>query len=332
MSTVGTKLGWKDAAAATDPSGKTLEIVEMMDEVNPVLGDIPMVPGNQGSTHMMSVRDGIPDPTFRRLNRGTPVTKATEHAIEFGAAIVEDRGEIDEILVARIKEKEKFRLRQNKGHIQGIGQTLASTLFYGDVEANADRFTGLSAFYSDLAADSGDNVIDAGGNDSDLTSMWLILWNEDTNTGFYPDGGKAGIEHQDKGLEKCFDSDSNPLYKFVDIFRAQMGLAWGDWRQGARIANLDLSALATAGDETDTSANLLKFAIQAKGKIFNTNVGKGYWYARREVKTALDIKARNKPNLQINMATLANGDQVTMLEGYPVHLCDALLPTESRVV
>ena len=260
------------------------------------------------------------------------MTKATEHAIEFGAAIVEDRGEIDEILVARIKEKEKFRLRQNKGHIQGIGQTLASTLFYGDVEANADRFTGLSAFYSDLAADSGDNVIDAGGNDSDLTSMWLILWNEDTNTGFYPDGGKAGIEHQDKGLEKCFDSDSNPLYKFVDIFRAQMGLAWGDWRQGARIANLDLSALATAGDETDTSANLLKFAIQAKGKIFNTNVGKGYWYARREVKTALDIKARNKPNLQINMATLANGDQVTMLEGYPVHLCDALLPTESRVV
>ena len=58
-------------AVATDPERQDPDIAEM-DEVNPVLGDIPMVPGNQGSTHMMSVRDGIPDPTFRRLNRGTP--------------------------------------------------------------------------------------------------------------------------------------------------------------------------------------------------------------------------------------------------------------------
>lgn len=333
MSIVGaSNLTWKDAAAACDPSGKTLEIVEMMDEVNEIMDDMVMVEGNTQTGHMVSIRDGIPAGTFRRINRGTPVEKATEHAVEFSSGMIEGRGEIDEELVKLQKEPEKFRLRQNRAHIQGISQTLASTVFYGDVETNPDRFTGLSAFYSDLSADSGDNVIDAGGNDSDLTSLWLVIWSEDSICGFYPQGSKAGIEHIDKGLEKCFDSDDAVLYKWVDIFKAHMGLVVADWRQAVRVANIDLSDLGTAGDESDTSANLLKYAIQAKNKIWNPSMGRGAWYARREVKTALDIKARNKPNLQINMATLKGGEEVTMLEGFPVRRCDSLLATESRVV
>lgn len=332
MAIVGTNVTWKDIAAGVDPSGKTLEIVEMMDEVNEVMDDMVMVEGNTQTGHMVSIRDGIPEPTFRRINRGTPQTKGTEHAVEFASGVIEDRGEVDELLVKLQKEPERFRLRQNRAHIHGISNTLAETIFYGDVETNPDRFTGLSAFYSDLAADSGENIIDAGGNDSDLTSLWLVVWSEDSICGFVPQNTKAGIEHIDKGLEKCEDGDGNTLYKWVDLFRAHMGLVVADWRQAVRIANIDLSALATAGDETDSSANLLKYATQAKNKLWNPSMGRAAWYARREVKTALDIKAANKPNVQLSIKELKDGTSMTMLEGFPVRRCDALLPTESRVV
>lgn len=331
MATVGTNVTWKDVAAGVDPSGKTLEIVEMMDEVNEIMNDMVMVEGNTQTGHMVSIRDGIPAGTFRRINRGTPEEKATEHAVEFASGIIEGRGAIDELLVKLQKEPERFRIRQNRGHIHGMSQTIADTIFYGDVETYPDRWTGLSAFYSDLSADSGENIIDAGGSEADLTSLWLVIWSDDIMCGFYPQNTMAGIEHEDKGKEKCFDDSDNVLYKFVDVFRAYMGIVVADWRQAVRIANIDLSDLKTAGDDTDVSANLLKMAIQAKNLIWNPSLGRGAWYARREIKTALDIKARNKPNLQINMQTIKSGEQITMLEGFPVRRVDALLATESQV-
>lgn len=332
MAAIGTQVTWKDVAAGVDPSGKTLAIVEMMNERNEIIADIPMKEGNLQTAHMLSIRDGIPEPTLRRINRGTPVTKATEHAVEFSSLIVEDRGEIDELLVKLQKEPEMFRIRQNRAHIHGISNKLVEQVFYGDVETTPEGFTGLSAFYSDLSADSGENIIDAGGNDSDLTSMWLVCWAEDMVGGFYPQNMKGGIEHIDKGLEKCEDSDSNVLYKFVDLFRASMGFYVGDWRQAARIANIDLSALETAGDETDSSANLLKYAIQAKHKLYNPSAGPCFWYARSEIQAALEIKAQNKPNVLLNIGQLTDGTPITKLAGYPVHRCDGLLATESRVV
>lgn len=118
---------------------------------------------------------------------------------------------------------------------------------------------------------------------------------------------------------------------WVDQYKLKVGLAVRDWRFAARIPNIDLSDLATAGDAADTSANLIKLMIKAKNKIPNLLKGRAAWYCREEIKTALEIKALNKGNNQITMGTLENGAPITRFLGIPVYRCDQLAADEAVV-
>lgn len=345
MSTLGTNnLTWLDYAAMVGDNGQTLSIVEMMDAVNDIIGDAAMVEGNTLTGHKVSLRTKIPAGTWRKINRGVGKEVAKEQAIEFTSGVIESRSEVDELLVNIAKNKAEFRLRQAKAFIEGMSQTLASTLIYGDVEVNPERFTGIVPFYSSLSGVSKNQIFDAGGTGSDNTSLWLICWQDDYMCTFFASGlagAKAGIERNDKGLEPVKDSDSNTYYAFVEQFRAHLGFVCADYRSAARIANIDVSDLLTAGDAADASANLLKLAVRAKNQIWNPGAGRCAWYCNRDVKTALDIKALNKSNALISIAQDIRGDGVvkpfvnpgdTMLLGYPVHRVDAILSTEDRVV
>jgi len=248
--------------------------------------------------------------------------------------MIEQIGEVDEELVSIADDGPAFRLSENKPQIEAISQELASTIFYGDQTVNPDRFTGLASYYSQLSGvDSSENVIDAGGAGSDNTSLWLVVWGEDSIHGFFPKNSKAGIEHIDKGMERVDDGSGTgaKYYAWVDQYKAKLGMAVRDWRQAVRIANIDVSDLGTAGDAGDTSANLFKHAIEASNKIWNLNSGRAAWYCNRTVKTGLDIKAFNKSNALVSIETVKDGAPITRLLGLPVRRTDAILNTEAAV-
>lgn len=332
MSTkAGTKMTWLDVAASVDDGGRTLMIAEMMNQVNE-LGGLVMQDANSGQSHKGAIRTGIPAPTRRRLNKGVANSKATQRAVTFESAAYEGRGEIDEELIAIAPNKEDFRLRQNRAHIEGMSQQFATDVFYCDVESTPDGLTGFSAYYNDLSADSGANIVSAGGStNGQQTSLWLIVSSEDAISLFTPDGATAGIQAIDKDREKVFDSDSNPYYAFVDQYKLKAGLAVQDWRQGGRIANIDVTALASVGKETDSSYPLFMAAIELKRKVWNINGGNAGWYGNRTVLAALEKQALNKANGMVTMEHLQNGVTMTRLMGLPFNRVDAIVDTEDVV-
>lgn len=335
MATKGTgKLTLLDHAAAINDDGKILSIVEMLNAVNEIMGDMVTIPGNTELGHKTGIRTGLPSVAWRQINKGVQPSKSSRKAITFTPGMIEQIGEVDEELVALSDDGPAFRLSENKPQIEAISQELASTLFYGDQKVNPDRFTGLANYYSQLSGvDSSENVIDAGGSSSDNTSLWLIVWAQDATHGFFPKNSQAGIMHEDKGKERVDDGEGAgaTYYAWVDQYKVKMGLAVRDWRQTVRIANIDVSDLATADDSSDTSANLFKHAIQATNKIWNLNAGRAAWYCNRTVKTALDIKAFNKSNAIVNIETVKDGAPITRLLGLPVHRVDAIVNTEAAL-
>lgn len=332
MATIGNEqLTWLDHANRIDPDGKTPRIVEMMNKTNLILADMIVVPGNLETGHKTTIRNGIPEPTFRLINKGVKPTKSKTTAITHTAGMLEDRGEVDEELVDLADDGAGFRLSENRPHIEGISQKLAEKLFYGNQEADPEEFTGLSYFYNDPSAASGANMINGGGVGADNTSIWLVGWSDNTIHGFYPKNSKAGIQHDDKGKEPVTDSEGGKYYAYVDQYKAKLGLSVRDWRYAARICNLDVSDLATAGAEGSTAANIINLMIKAKNKMPSLDNAKFAWYCNTEVMTALELLAINKENVMLTMQTLADGKILTSFCGIPIRRCDALINTESAI-
>ena len=348
-----------DHAKRTDPDGKIARIVEMLNRVNHIIDDMVVVEGNTQTGHVTTLRTGLPAIAWRSINVGVQPSKSTTKQIAVTAGILEGMGKVDEELVELAADGAALRLSEVSPFMESFSQTLATTMFYGDVRVNPDRFTGMSAYYSKLNAayqanpdalvnpsttlpDSGRNVFDASvggtygtpGNGTN-TSMWLVVWGEQSIHTFFPKGTRAGIYHEDKG--KWLVDDGRGLgasyWAWIDQYKAKLGLVVRDWRQAVRICNIDVSALATAGDDSDISANLLKNAIQAVNYVQFLGQGKAAWYCNRVVKTYLECKAMNKFNafLKIEEAAQADDHPVTKLMGIPVRRCDALMNTEAAV-
>lgn len=333
MATIGnTNLTLMDHARRLDPNGKIARITEMMNQVNEVLEDLVFVEGNTTTGHKTTLRTGLPTVAWRQINKGIQPSKSQTKQQLFSAGIIEGLGRVDEELVNIANDKAAFRLSENAPFIEAISQTMATTLFYGNVETNPERFTGLSPYYSATTADSGENII-LGGGTTTLTSMWLVVWGEQTIHAFFPKGSKAGIEHSDKGLSLVSDSETpvGQYYAYIDQYKTRLGLCVRDWRYAVRIANLDSVALATAGALSDTSATLIRFMIQALNKVPSLRLGRAAWYCNKEVKTALDIQAYNKSNVNLTLQSLENGQPLTRFMGIPIRRCDSILNTETVV-
>lgn len=335
MATIGnTNLNLMDYARRADPNGKIQRIAEMMNLVNEILDDLVFVEGNTTTGHKTTLRTGLPSVAWRQINKGIQPSKSQTRQQLFTAGIIEGLGRVDEELVNIAVDKAAFRLSENAPFIEAISQLMATTLFYGDVTINPDRFTGLTPYYAlSTGADSAANVIKGGGTGADNTSLWLVVWGENTIHAFFPRATKAGIEHNDKGLQLVSDSETpaGQYYAYIDQYKTRLGLAVRDWRYAVRICNLDVSDLATASDTTDNSANLIKFMIQALNKVPSLRLGRAAWYCNKEVKTALDIKAYNKSNVQLTIEKLEGGAPITRFMGIPIRRCDAILNTESLV-
>jgi hypothetical protein len=329
-----TSLTLMDWAKRVDPNGKIDKITEMMNKVNEVLDDMVVVEGNTTTGHKTTIRTGLPTIAWRQINQGVQPTKSTTKQIEFSCGLLEGLGQVDEELVNIALDKQALRLSENAPNIESIAQTLATTIFYGNTAVNPERFTGLTPYYSaSTGIDAAANVIKAGGIGSDNTSVWLVVWGEQTIHAFFPKGSKAGIEHNDLGKMLVEDGITTgaKFMAWVDQYKAKLGLVVRDWRYAVRICNIDVSDLATAGATTDTSANICRLMIQAMNLIPNLRAGKAAFYCNKEVKTGLDIQVFNKSNAFLSISDIETGHPVTKFMGIPVRRCDAISNAETLV-
>jgi hypothetical protein len=318
-----------DLAKALDPDGNVADIVEILNQTNEVLDDMSWVEGNLLTGNRSVIRTGIPAPTWRKMYGAVPDTKGTTVAVTDTCGMLEAYAKIDKALADLNGNAKAFRLQEDKSHIEGISQEVAQTLFYGNETTEPEAFTGFAPRFSSVStatAESADNVIDHGGTGSDNASIWLVVWGPRTVHGIVPKGSKAGMQVQDLG-EQMIQESGGSWQAYVTHYRFDAGLTVRDWRYVVRIANIDISDLATVAN---TKA-LVTSMIKATEHVPVLGAGRAAFYANRIVRESLRIGILEKIGNNLSWETVA-GKPVMVFDNIPVRRCDALLNTEARVV
>lgn len=317
-----------DLAKVLDPDGSIADIVEILNETNEVLADMTFVEGNLPTGNRTTIRTGIPLPTWRKLYGGVTPNKSTNVQVTDTCGMLEAYGEVDKALADLNGNSMAFRASEDRAHIEGIAETLAGTIFYGNESTQPEAFTGLAPRFSSLTAESGDNIIDAAGTGSDNSSIWLVVWGPRTVHGIIPKGSKAGLQARDLGETTIQNSDGSKFQAYLTHYRQDAGLTVRDWRYVARVANIDISDLQS------TEANqklLITYMIQAIERIPSLGAGRPVFYMNRTVRELLRLGVIAK----IAPATLSfenfAGKQVMTFDGIPVRRVDQLLKTEDQV-
>lgn len=336
MATIGsTVLTLQDWAKRLDPDGKVPSIVEMLSQTNEVLTDMLFKEGNLPTGERVTMRTGLPTVAWRLLNAGVVPSKSTTAQIDEACGMLEAWSEVDKALAELNGNTNAFRLSEATAFIEAMNQEMASTLFYGNSGIDPEEFTGLSPRYSSLSASvpNSANIVSGSGSDSDLTSIWIVVWGAQSIYGIFPKGSKAGLSHEDHGeqtIETVGGSAAGPtrMRAYQDQWIWKCGIALKDWRFVVRIPNIDVSNLVGK----TSAADLTELLIRGLHRIHNLRMGKAAIYMNRSVFQCLDIQRRDDVMAGGGLS-YANVDGVLQpsFRNIPIRICDALLNSETAV-
>lgn len=338
MATLATgQLTLADLSKRMSPDGKVDPIAELLSQQNSILEDVVYREANQPTSHVVSVRTGLPAVYWRGYNQGVPSSKSTTAQVIEPCAMLEARSHIDSKLLTLNGNSAAFRLSEESPFIEAMNQEMVGKIFNGNVGADLKTFSGLATRYSSTTAGNGQNVILAGGSGSDNASIYLVVWGEQTVFCPFPKGSKAGLSNRDLGEESVQDASGNWYQAARSLFQWDSGLVVKDWRYVVRIANIDVSDWVgvTGTQASGAATNLIKLMMRAIARIPNLNMGRAAFYANRSIQEGLMIQALEKSSnaLGIKQALTQFGTSMNQLEfmGIPVRGVDQLGIAETLV-
>lgn len=311
------------------PDGKIATIVELLRKRLPILDHIPAVEGNLPTGNETTQRDSLPTGQLRGPNEGISSEKSTTTQVRDTACRLEGDSVVDVINVERNGNSAAFLASEDAAFIQGLGNTMASYLFYGNTDANPKEMNGINTRLNSLSGNTGKQIVSANGSGSDNTSVVFCNWNKDVLAGIYPKGKKGGL-YQEEATRKdrVNDVSGKTFYAYVTRYVWELGLMVRDPRAFARVANIDVSDL-NAGTGTMAGTALLNYLIRAKNKI-RAGEGRKVMYCTEDVKTALEIMAKDASSNAVKIVEAA-GQFKTMFFDFEVAVSDSILLTESAV-
>ncbi len=317
-----------DLASRMEGGSVAKSIIEIISPQNEVLDDIPWIECNDGSSHKTTVRTGIPSGTWRKLNYGVAQEKSTTAQIKDATGMLESYSTVDAALLNMAKDKAGFRLSEEKPFMYGLAKTVMDTFIYGDTETNPERFMGIAPRFDDLSGpENAENIISGAGAGADNTSIWLMVFGENSVHGVYPSGSQAGFQAKDLGEQTVYDAANNPYQAYRTHFKWDCGLVVRDWRQVVRIANIDVSDLTA---DAATGADILDLMVQALELVHDLGAGRACFLANRTIRSFLRRQMMNRSNALLTLDNLW-GRKVLMFDGVPVRRMDAILNTEAVV-
>lgn len=320
-----------DVANASDANGKIAKVVELLNQTNEILDDAVWVEANQSTGHITTVRTGIPAPTWRKLNYGVVPNKGNTAQVTDTLGNMEAYAEVDKDLADLNGNTDAFRLSEDRAHIEGMNQEMASTLFYGNDLIDDAEFTGLAARFNSTSANSSENIIRQSGIDgSDNASMWLVVWGPETVHMTYPKGLPSGLQVRDLGEVTLENAPGGPAGGRMQAYRTHYkwaaGLTVRDWRYVVRVQynQEDLTKDASTGPD------LIDLMTDAVERIPAMGMGRAVFYANRRTRAFLRKQVRAAAG---NTLTLENyaGKRIVAFDGVPIRTVDALLNTETAI-
>lgn len=332
-----TNLTLADWAKRTDPDGRIPIIAELLSQSNEVLEDCVFKEGNLPTGERVVIRTGLPTVYWRALNQGIPNSKSTTAQVDEAAGILEARSEVDKDLAMLNGNTAQFRLSEDTAFLEAMNQTQATTLFYGNPGTDPKQYLGLAPRYSSLSAANAQNIMSAAGAGSDNTSVFLVVWGDQTAYCHFPKGSKAGLIHEDLGEQTVYNADNTRMQAYATRYQWKNGLVVKDWRYVVRICNIDVSDLIaqTGTQSSSASTNIVKLMARSLYRIPNMAMGRAAFYMNRTVHSGLSIAALDKSQyvLKINEGLSQFGTPYSWLSflGVPLRRVDSLVNTEAVV-
>lgn len=303
-------------------------IIEIMSKQNDILIDLPWLESNLDDAHKSIIRNGLPEVFFRKAYGGVPRSKSKTSTVKDVMGMLEAYSVVDKSVADLGGKTAEVRLSEDVAFMEAFAQKIATTVFYGNTDANEEEFMGLSARYSDMNAGNGENILDAGGTGSDNTSIWIIRWGDLSAHGIYPKGSTAGMNFRNLGEDTVSDGEGKEYQAYRAHFKQDAGLVVKDWRKCLRIANVDVSDLTK---DAATGADLVDLISEGLEQIEDGGDGQTFIYCNKKIRTFLRKQMKNSKNVNLSLAE-SGGKKVLMFDETPVRKVDAILNTESRVL
>lgn len=326
-----------DIIKTTAPDGSILDVAEILSQNNAIIDDLICVEANSTTSHVESIRTGLPTVYWRQYNLGTPTSKATSAQVNEPMAMLESRSYVDLKLAALNNNSAAWRMKEDAAFVEAMGQEVVSKLFNGNVGVDMKTFSGLATRYSSTTAGNGQNVILAGGSGADNSSMYLVGWGKNSVFCTYPKGSTAGLSVRDLGEQAVRDASGNEFQALRTMFNWDIGLVVKDWRYACRIANIDVSDfVGVTGTQAATSAtNVIKLMTKAIARMPSLSGANFAFYCNRSIGEGLMIQALEKSSavLAIQPALTQFGASIMELKfmGIPVRIVDQLSIAETLV-
>lgn len=312
------------------------KVAEVLMVEHPMIGHIPYKEMNEGTRHIEEIRSGLATVYYRKANQAIPASKSTTEEREFKAAHFESKSQMDEKVANRggADRVAYNRWNQAQGHIQAMANEHASLTMYGSPVSDARKVAGLTDFFGSMSASepTSAQIIEGGGTTGDNTSIWKIHWGENSVFGIYPAGEGAGLKRKDRGFVQINALDSagaaGSFWGYEEQFEIDHGLVLKDYRQVARIANIDPALLLSGA----SAADIIDLMISANYKIHSLNNGKGHWYMNRTALAFLHKQALTKVGAGGGLSfDNFEGKKILTFLGDPIFSEDTILNTEDRV-
>ena len=323
-----------ELAKRTDPRGGAAVIAEILHRTNEIVQDMVWLEANDTFSHKTTRRMSLPEGQWRKLNEGVGVAASRTMEVIDTLGMLEIYAETDVELVNAAPDPMALRMQEASAFIEGMGQQLVDTVFYGDTVVKPETFTGLAPR---LASQSMKNVLSSGATATDgayTTSVYLVQWSPMTCHMIYPRGSMSiGLRHTDLGEVTVYTSsalwgnDNNSMFQaYRDHFQLKAGLSVRDERSLARICNIE----TRTSNATETShwlkddqiIHLMNYMIQrGAGTVM---------YMNREVFVQFDITTKERHNV-LYSPDMPYGIPQVMFRGIPVRMCDGIKIGEGYV-
>lgn len=329
-----TFLNLLDVAVARDSADGA--IIEVLNQLTPFYKDANVQKANKGSSHMVSMRTGLPSVTWGALYQGIPQSKSGYTSVEDTTGFLEGLDAVDTRLLDLDPENtNKLRTMESLGFMESFAQTIESAIWYSNVATSPKQFHGLSARYNSL---SNPNVINGGGAGSDNTSIWFVTHGDAQTSVIVPQNVPAGLKTEDMGRQRVLDGNNNPYYVLERLYRQHIGLTVKDWRYNSRVANIDVSDVQAGTVSLNKLMSKAYYQLQGRRaykmeKPGEASPGRTVIYMNRQMAQALDAESTNPTlNAALRLGRMElQGEEIMTWRGLPIRETDALLNTETVV-
>lgn len=306
-------------AAKASHQGEMLKVAEILYRMKPAIQHSVWKEANDLMSNVESQRFSLPQGTWRTFNQGVASEIGRRKQIRDTIGMLETYFNLDKSLVDIQPNPQQYLNDEVVGGIEGLSQTWAYQLWYGNAMINPERWTGLAPRIATLGYY---NVQGCSGTGGSLTSMYLVLWGPDTAYMVYPRGGQGWLEHKDLGEDTEQLSTGNKYQVYRQHFKWMGGLVVKDPLSIGRVANI-----IPTGSTAQWSDDVF---IRVTSQMRNRASG-AMAYVTRNVYAQILIAIKDKGNVWHTMEDPFGTGEVPALLGIPVYIDEMISEAETQI-